>query len=108
MSDAADAAAAMAFQHWFGLEPGSGRVLLALWRRCGGASAPAAELARETGHTPASMRRHHIPQIRQAMDTEAIDFDGRGYNLTETGRAECLAAIREIGDELMRAARGRG
>jgi hypothetical protein len=103
MSDAADAAAALAFQHWFGLEPGSGRVLLALWRRVGA--------GRRAGPRDRPQPRLHAPPPHPAdppgHGRRSRRLRRRGYNLTETGRAECLAAIREIGDELTRAARGR-
>lgn len=101
MSTITDVATVMAFQYWFGLEPGSSRVLLALYQwRVGSLSG--ADLSRGTGYTVHSMRRHHIPQIREAMeqrDAEAVDFDG-GYKLTITGRAQCLEAIRQMGLEL--------
>jgi predicted ArsR family transcriptional regulator len=105
-----DVTTAMALQHWFGLERGSSRVLLALYQQ---RTAPltAADLAKATGCTAHAMRSHHIPQIREAMempDSEAVDFEAGGYRLTETGRAQCLEAIRQMGEELVAEAAAAG
>jgi len=101
-----DVTTAMALQHWFGLERGSSRVLLALYQQRERALT-AADLAKATGCTAHAMRSHHIPQIREAMempDSEAVDFEPGGYRLTDTGRAQCLEAIRQMGEELIAAA----
>ena len=101
-----DVTTAMALQHWFGLERGSSRVLVALYQQRDAALSPA-DLAQASGCTAHAMRSHHIPQIREAMempDSEAVDFEAGGYRLTDTGRAQCLEAIRQMGEELVAAA----
>jgi hypothetical protein len=105
-----DVTTAMALQHWFGLERGSSRVLTALYQQRDGALS-AADLALASGCTAHAMRSHHIPQLREAMempDSEAVDFEAGGYRLTETGRAQCLEAIRQMGEELVAAAEEAG
>ena len=90
-----------AFQSWFGLEPGATRVLVALYGE--GPHKPLA-LATAAFVGPATLARHHIPNLRRALDSEAIDYcPNEGYRLTESGRAECLAVLWSMGEELRRA-----
>jgi DNA-binding winged helix-turn-helix (wHTH) protein len=64
---------------------------------------PATKLARQSAVTPRSVSFHMV-SLRQALEAEAIDTErGRGYRLTEEGRAECRAALRQVGEELRRA-----
>lgn len=95
-----DLAVKAAFQSWFGLQLSTTRVLAELYR---GGDRPV-ELARRAEVGAASLVQHHIPRLRQALDDEAIDYaPGEGYRLTEAGRAECLAVLWQIGEELRRA-----
>jgi hypothetical protein len=104
---AADIAAHVVFDHWFGLGRSSthkrAAVLLALYR-ANGAPMTASQLAAITGAKVGSVITRHIPELRSALANEALDFiPGRGYALTENGMAECRAALWTLGEE-MRAA----
>ena len=92
----------IAFREWFGLSPAEANILVALYE-AGEGYLPATQLARQSAVTPRSIS-FHIVALRQALDAEAIDTErGRGYRLTEEGRAECRAALWQVGEELRRA-----
>lgn len=98
-----DRAARLAFADWFGLQPTTARVLVALYRAAG-APTTSTRLADIAAATARTVRTHHLKWLRQAMESEAIDREpGAGYLLTETGRAECLAVLWAMGEELRRA-----
>lgn len=96
-------AANYAFEHWFGLQRLTAAVLLELYR-ASGAPAKAVALSGATGCGLLALQRYHMPCLRQALDTEAIDYDPvSGYALTDDGMAECRAALWTTGEELRRA-----
>jgi hypothetical protein len=96
----ADAAIRSAFAHWFGLEPGSSLVLVALYHLAGEPTA-APRIAELAQSTAASVVGHHLRLLRQALNAEAIDYKpGEGYYLTPQGLGECRAVLWTIGEEL--------
>lgn len=89
----------VAFRTWFGLPPGPARVLISLY------------LARDVTLTAPALAATHatskatihgqVMVLRRALETEAIDYvRPDGYRLTEDGRAECLAALWQMGEAL--------
>jgi hypothetical protein len=91
----------MVFRDWFGLTPTQSAMLSALFESVGYV-APAI-LALAVGCASQHVKQR-ISEIRQAMEAEAIDTMNGAYGLTETGRAECLAALWLVGEELRSAA----
>ena len=90
-----------AFQHWFGLEKASARVLGCLYEAKG--PRPTLALARDAEVSPGSLVDHHVKSLRRALNSEGLDWDASGYRLTEEGRSECKAVLWQIGEELRRA-----
>jgi|SRR5579863_7188473 len=92
----------IAFREWFGLSPSEANILTALYETAEG-YVHAGELARCAAVTRRSVSFHMV-SLRQALDPEAIDTErGRGYRLTDEGRAECRAALWQVGEALRRA-----
>lgn len=100
---AQDAALRAAFRDWFGVTPGEADVLAVLYQAAGIRRAQAM-IATLTGLSPGSVPVA-INTLRQALDSEAIDFDrDGGYCLTAPGLDECRGAIRQITQALGRVA----
>jgi predicted transcriptional regulator len=98
-----DTCGRVAFSHWFGLERASSFVLMELYNK---APAPqlASDIARATGSTASTVINHHLVKLRQALNSEAIDFEpGQGYRLTDEGMDECRAVLWGMAEELRRA-----
>lgn len=92
----------VAFVVWFGLRPGEARVLTELYA-ADGSPLRMSNLAHRT-QLKAGAMGFHISHLRRALETEAIDSEpGAGYRLTESGMAECRAALWQMGEELRRA-----
>ncbi len=89
------------FREWFGLSPTEAAVLHTLYRAKGLLRA-STEIAAEAGVTEATLLRAHIPRLRQAMDSEAIDTSNGRYALTENGMEECQAVILATSEEFGR------
>lgn len=102
-SAALDSAMKAAFSSWFGLERTSTVVLVQLYR-LGGEPVTAEQLAVLSASTRSGVQNHHVSKLRQALNTEGLDFEpGRGYRLTDEGMAECLAVLRSMSAELLAA-----
>ena len=105
MTDASNTSVRAAFRSWFGLSEGQAEVLSALYA-AEGHPLQARDLADHAG-SKASAMGVLIFRLRQALETEAIDFKpGEGYALSEVGREECRAAITQVRLELLAAYRG--
>lgn len=91
----------MVFREWFGLTAAQADLLSVLFGEESAITAP--ELALRAGVVRSAICTH-VSAIRRALDTEALDRDGDGYRLTQAGRAECLAALWTLGEELRHAA----
>ncbi len=89
------------FREWFGLSPSEAAVLLALYQ-AKGLLRPAAQIAAEACATENTLLRAHIPKLRQAMESEAIDNANGCYGLTEVGMEECQAVILATSEEFGR------
>ena len=85
------------FREWFRLSPSEAAVLHVLYQ-AKGLLRPAAQIAAEAGSTEGTLLRAHIPQLRRAMETEAIDTLNGCYRLTEVGMAECQDIILATGE----------
>lgn len=92
-----------AFIIWFGLRPAEAQVLTELYA-AGGEPRQDNRLAKPIGLREGAIC-FHVSHLRKALETEAIDSrPGAGYYLTESGMAECRAALWTIGEELRSAA----
>jgi len=91
----------MAFREWFGIPPAEADILVALYA-ANGEFRQAKQLLPETCSPTTVWERVRV--LRQALEAEAIDCIPRqGYRLTDTGMAECRAALWTMGEELRRA-----
>lgn len=92
----------MAFREWFGLAPAQADILVALYL-AGGAFVQPMDLAKAAGIRPLSIYTQ-VCTLRATLETEAIDCVPRqSYRLTDSGMAECRAALWTMGEELRRA-----
>lgn len=106
VSDLPRAMLVLAFQDWFGLQSVPATVLLALFE-AGGDPVARSQLRW-------SVNRHRqlsteylqviVNSIRQAMEVEAIDTAGGGYQLTDVGMDECREALRKVAASIQAAA----
>jgi hypothetical protein len=95
-------ARALAFREWFGLERATADLLAVLFQ-AGGQSVDRHAAARAAGLSPGAIVSYHIPAIRGAMETEAVDCNsGQGYRLSEIGMDECQKALQLMSEEYAR------
>lgn len=92
-----------AFRGWFGLTDTEAEILAGLF--AADRAMGKGRIAELCGVRPSAVKAH-VSRLRQAMTSEAIDFDGEGYRLSEIGVGECRGVLTRASDELRRASIG--
>lgn len=92
-----------AFQDWFGIGESGADLLMVLFNAGGQPLSRRAIAVRADSHRPQSDGAVYeaISQLRQSMETEAVDQSDGAYYLSEVGMGECRQAIREEARALM-------
>lgn len=85
------------FRDWFGVQDNHADLLVTLFQAQGQPIAAKALAVASSSHRPGRVEQvwERVRNLRQVLNSEAIDTFESGYGLTDIGMAECHRALRE-------------